>query len=232
MARSGAETGIRRHHCRRRWPWPGDGLISKLHGVTNVAVLEKGYLGGGNTGRNTTIVRSNYMGRHAFMRSRAAMEVSQDLNFNVMMSQRASSIWAFDAQMTVLKRAATRCVSMASMLISWTVTRSARSTPFPTARRARFPIYGVVAGPGRVARRCGCLGIRTGRGQSRHRSDPELRSHRFIKEGERVVGVETTRTHSRQEGRHHVAGHAGHLAAKAGLTLPIGRVLQAFVSSH
>jgi choline dehydrogenase-like flavoprotein len=35
--------------------------LASLHGITNVAVLEKGYIGGGNTGRNTTIVRSNYM---------------------------------------------------------------------------------------------------------------------------------------------------------------------------
>ena len=66
--------------------------LAKLHGITNVAVLEKGYLGGGNTGRNTTIVRSNYMlegNAHFYEHSLKLWEgLSQDLNYNVMFSQR------------------------------------------------------------------------------------------------------------------------------------------------
>ena len=66
--------------------------LAKEHGVNNVAVLEKGWLGGGNTGRNTTIVRSNYMleGNAQFYEwSMKLWEgLSQDLNYNVMMSQR------------------------------------------------------------------------------------------------------------------------------------------------
>ena len=49
--------------------------LAKEHGITNVAVLEKGWLGGGNTGRNTTIIRSNYLydesGRHLRPRAEA-----------------------------------------------------------------------------------------------------------------------------------------------------------------
>ena len=66
--------------------------LAKLHGVTNVAVVEKGYLGGGNTGRNTTIVRSNYLWDEAAHLYEHAMKLweglSQDLNYNVMFSQR------------------------------------------------------------------------------------------------------------------------------------------------
>lgn len=66
--------------------------LAKVHGITNVAVLEKGYLGGGNTARNTTIVRSNYLWDEAAHFYEHAMQLweglSQDLNYNVMFSQR------------------------------------------------------------------------------------------------------------------------------------------------
>ncbi len=66
--------------------------LAKEFGVTNVALLEKGWLGGGNTGRNTTIVRSNYLwdeAAHLYEHSLKLWEgLSQDLNYNVMFSQR------------------------------------------------------------------------------------------------------------------------------------------------
>jgi sarcosine oxidase subunit beta len=66
--------------------------LAKRYGVKNVAVLEKGYLGGGNTARNTTIVRSNYLwdeAAHLYEHSMKLWEgLSQDLNYNVMFSQR------------------------------------------------------------------------------------------------------------------------------------------------
>jgi len=66
--------------------------LAKNHGITNVAVIEKGYLGGGNTARNTTIVRSNYLwdeAAHLYEHSMKLWEgLSQDLNYNVMFSQR------------------------------------------------------------------------------------------------------------------------------------------------
>src|SRR6266702_2764809 len=66
--------------------------LAKEHGIANVAVLEKGWIGGGNTGRNTTIVRSNYLlepNAHFYEWSLKLWEgLSQELNFNVMFSQR------------------------------------------------------------------------------------------------------------------------------------------------
>jgi sarcosine oxidase subunit beta len=66
--------------------------LAKEHGVTNVAVIEKGWIGGGNTGRNTTIVRSNYLwdeATHLYEKSLQLWEgLSQDLNYNVMFSPR------------------------------------------------------------------------------------------------------------------------------------------------
>ncbi len=66
--------------------------LAKVHGISNVAVVEKGYLGGGNTARNTTIIRSNYLWDEAAHLYEHAMKLweglSQDLNYNVMFSQR------------------------------------------------------------------------------------------------------------------------------------------------
>jgi sarcosine oxidase subunit beta len=66
--------------------------LAKNHGITNVAVLEKGWIGGGNTGRNTEIVRSNYLWDEAAWLYEWSLKLweglSQDLNFNVMFSQR------------------------------------------------------------------------------------------------------------------------------------------------
>ena len=66
--------------------------LAKEHGVRNVAVVERGYLGGGNTARNTTIVRSNYLWDESTALYEKAMKLweglSQDINYNVMFSQR------------------------------------------------------------------------------------------------------------------------------------------------
>ena len=68
--------------------------LATRHGIRDIAVLEKGYLGGGNSGRNTQVCRSNYF----YPQSAAFYEhslglyesLSQDLNFNIMLSQRGN----------------------------------------------------------------------------------------------------------------------------------------------
>ncbi|HLJ72197.1 MAG TPA: FAD-dependent oxidoreductase, partial [Roseiarcus sp.] len=66
--------------------------LASVHGIANVAVLEKGWLGGGNTGRNTTIIRSNYLYDESAAIYEHAVKLweglSQELNYNVMFSQR------------------------------------------------------------------------------------------------------------------------------------------------
>ena len=66
--------------------------LAKNHGITNVAVLEKGYIGSGNIGRNTTIVRANYMipGNSEFYSHSLKLweNMETDLNYNAMVSQR------------------------------------------------------------------------------------------------------------------------------------------------
>ena len=66
--------------------------LAKEHGIKNIAVIEKGWLGGGNTGRNTTIIRSNYLWNESanlYDHSIKLWEnLSEELNFNMMFSQR------------------------------------------------------------------------------------------------------------------------------------------------
>src|SRR3954454_23855989 len=77
--------------------------LAKEHGITNVAVLEKGYLGSGNIGRNTTIIRSNYLlpGNNPFYELSMKLweGLEQDFNFNAMVSQRGVlNLFHSDAQ--------------------------------------------------------------------------------------------------------------------------------------
>ena len=66
--------------------------LAKEHGMTNIAVIEKGWIGGGNSGRNTTIIRSNYLYDESAAIYNHALELwkglGRELNFNIMMSHR------------------------------------------------------------------------------------------------------------------------------------------------
>ena len=124
--------------------------LAKEHGVRSVAVLEKGWLGGGNTGRNTTIVRSNYMmpGNTMFYeRSMKLWEnMSQDLNFNVMISQRGQyNLCHSQSQMDAARRRGN--VMRANGIDAELFDRAevARRLPYlDYSRSARFPIYGAL----------------------------------------------------------------------------------------
>ena len=83
--------------------------LAKNHGLTNIAVLEKGYLGGGNIGRNTTIVRANYFlpGNSEFYSHSLKLweGLESELNYNVMHSQRGLiNLFHSDAQRDVFAR--------------------------------------------------------------------------------------------------------------------------------
>ena len=83
--------------------------LAKDHGITNVAVIEKAWLGGGNTGRNTTIIRSNYFNRASQDIYDASVKIyeglSRELNYNIMFSQRGSIELAHSAaEMEGLRR--------------------------------------------------------------------------------------------------------------------------------
>ncbi len=214
--------------------------LAKLHGLRNVAVLEKGWIGGGNTGRNTTIIRSNYLLPENALFYEHCLKLwenlSLDLNFNVMFSQRGVlNLANSDAQMDAYARRgnAMRLSGIDSELLERDQVR--RMVPhLDFSERARFPIYGGLlqkrGGTARhdavawgYARAASALGVDV-------IQKCEVTGLRMA--GGRITGVETTRGFI-GAGRvgMAVAGHTSQVAALAGLKLPIeSHVLQAFVS--
>ena len=214
--------------------------LAKEHGVTSVAVIEKGYVGGGNTGRNTTIVRSNYMidGNTRFYEKSLQLweEMSGDLNFNVMLSQRGQlNLCHSPAQMDAAARRG-NIMRMngidAELLTPEEVRRKAPILDF--SDQARFPIFGALWQQRAGIARHDAVAWGYARGADRHGVDIiqgcEVKG--FLWERGRVVGVETTRGAIRaQKVGLAVAGHTSHLAKMAGLRLPIEtHLLQAFAT--
>ena len=129
--------------------------LAKNHNITNVAVLEKGWLGGGNAGRNTTIIRSNYMmpGNHQFYEHSLQLweNLSHELNYNVMFSQR-SHISLFHSP--AARDAAARRYNIMSLNGTeaelWNLDQLKKNIPHLNYEDARFPIIGAA-----VQRRAG-----------------------------------------------------------------------------
>jgi sarcosine oxidase subunit beta len=129
--------------------------LAKNHNVKNIAVVEKGWIGGGNAGRNTTIVRSNYMmpGNHQFYEHSLKLweNLSHDLNYNVMFSQRAH-VSLFHSPSA--KDAAARRYNIMSLNGTdaelWDLDKLKKIIPHLNYDDARFPILGAA-----VQRRAG-----------------------------------------------------------------------------
>jgi heterotetrameric sarcosine oxidase beta subunit len=214
--------------------------LAKEHGIANVAVLEKGWIGGGNTGRNTTIVRSNYLldaNAHFYEWSLKLWEgLSQELNYNVMFSQRGVLNLAHtDAQMETYARRgnAMRLNGIDAELL----TRAELQGMVPhldCSANVRFPIVGALLQPrGGTARHDA---VAWGYARAADALGVDILQNcevtGFRREGSRVVGVETTRG-AIAAGKigMAVAGNSSRVAALAGLRLPIeSHVLQGFVS--
>ena len=213
--------------------------LAKEHGLANVAVLEKSWIGSGNVGRNTTIIRSNYLlpGNIAFYeRSMRLWEkLERDLNYNAMVSQRGVlNLYHSDAQRDAYARRgnAMRLCGVDAELLDARQVR--KMLPFLNFDNARFPIQG-----GLLQRRGGTVRHdAVAWGYARGASDRGVDIVQncevlgFTFEKGRVAGVETTRgpIRAKKIGLA-VAGNTSRLAALAGLRLPIeSHVLQAFVS--
>jgi sarcosine oxidase subunit beta len=214
--------------------------LAKEHGVRNIAVLEKGWIGGGNTGRNTTIVRSNYLWTEASLLYEKSLKLweglSQDLNYNVMFSQRGVYNLGHSLQdMRDIERrvGANRLNGIDAEVV--TAVQIKQAIPLiDTSPTARYPILGASlqrrAGVARhdavawgfaraadalgvdIIEQCEVTGIRRADGK--------------------VTGVDSTRgTIDAPKIGVVVAGNASVLADMAGLRLPIeSHPLQAFVS--
>jgi heterotetrameric sarcosine oxidase beta subunit len=213
--------------------------LAKNHGITNVAVVEKGYLGSGNVGRNTTIVRSNYLlsGNIPFYEHSMKLweGLEQDLNYNAMVSQRGVlNLYHSDAQRDGYARRgnAMRMHGIDAELLDRDGVKAL--VPFLDFDNARFPIQG-----GLIQRRGGTVrhdAVAWGYARGADRRGVDLIQNCEVTglriEAGRVTGIETTRGFigARKVGLA-VAGNSSRLAAMAGFRLPIdSHVLQAFVS--
>jgi sarcosine oxidase subunit beta len=214
--------------------------LAKEHGISNVAVLEKGWLGGGNTGRNTTIVRSNYMleaNAHFYEFSLKLWErLSQDLNFNVMFSQRGVINLAHsDPQLDGYSRRgnAMRLNGIDAELLSREEVQ--RRVPLlDCSREARFPVTGALLQPrGGVARHDA---VAWGYARAADARGVDIIQNCEVtgirREAGRVIGVETSRGYiGANKVGIVVAGNSSRLAAMAGIRLPVeSHVLQAMVT--
>ncbi len=129
--------------------------LAKNHGMKNIAVVEKGWLGGGNGGRNTTIVRSNYMmpGSRFFYEHSLKLweQLSHELNYNVMFSQRAhiSLLHSPAARDATARRYNTMRLTGTDAEI-WSLDQLKGAVPHLNYDNARFPIIGAA-----VQRRAG-----------------------------------------------------------------------------
>ena len=213
--------------------------LAKTFGVRNVAVLEKGWLGSGNIGRNTTIIRSNYMlpGNEPFYELSMKLweGLEQDFNYNAMVSQRGIlNLIHSDPQRDAFARRgnAMRLAGADAELLN--AEQVQELYPFLDFENARFPIKG-----GLLQRRGGtarhdAVAWGYARGADAHGVDliQNCEVTGFDIEGGVCRGVETTRGKIRaKKVAVVVAGSSGRVMAQAGMRLPIeSHVLQAFVT--
>ena len=214
--------------------------LARVHGISRVAVIEKGWIGGGNAGRNTTIIRSNYglPGNEPFYEWSMKLweSLEQELNYNAMVSQRGVlNLCHSDAQRDAFARRgnAMRLHGADAELLDQNGVR--KLAPFLDFDNARFPIQGGLYQPrGGTARHDAVVW-----GYARAASalgvdiiqNCELTG--FLRDATgAVTGIETTRGPIRAgKVGLAVAGNSSRVAALADLRLPIeSHVLQAFVS--
>jgi sarcosine oxidase, subunit beta len=213
-------------------------FLASQHGLRNVALLEKGWLGGGNSGRNTQVIRSNYFysaSTNFFDRSLKLYEsLSRDLNFNVMLSQRGILSVASNTHELELARRWANAIYLNGIDAEMMTPAEIKRLLPRINLEARVPIVG-----GFIQRRGGI---------SRHdavnwafaRAADSLgvdliqscEVKAFERSGERLSGVVTTRgTISAGKIAIVVAGHSSQVAALAGFRLPLtSMTLQAMVT--
>nr|WP_316650820.1 sarcosine oxidase subunit beta family protein [uncultured Gellertiella sp.] len=213
--------------------------LAKTFGITNIAVLEKAYLGAGNIGRNTTIIRSNYLlpGNNPFYELSMKLweGLEQDFNFNAMVSQRGVlNLYHTDAQRDAYTNRgnAMRLHGVDAELLDREQVRA--KLPFLDYDNARFPIQGGLLQPRGGTVRHDAVAWGYARGADMRGVD--IIQHCEVtgirRENGRVTGVETSQGFiGCGKLALAAAGNSSTVAKMADLTLPIdSHVLQAFVS--
>ncbi|MBR2658159.1 MAG: sarcosine oxidase subunit beta family protein [Loktanella sp.] len=213
--------------------------LTREHGLTNIAVLEKGHIGSGNIGRNTTIVRANYFlpgNQEFYSHSLKLWEgMSQALNYNVMLSQRGViSLFHSDGQRDAFVRRGNAMINHGDDAILLDREGVRAHLPYLDFDTARFPIYGGLYHPrGGTARHDA---VAWGYARAADQRGVDLIQNCEVTgidiENGAVTGVQTTRGAIKARKVAIVtAGRSGQVAALAGMRLPVeSHVLQAFVT--
>ncbi|SLN55899.1 Sarcosine oxidase subunit beta [Pseudoruegeria aquimaris] len=213
--------------------------LAKEHGITNVAVLEKGYIGGGNVGRNTTIVRANYglPGNSEFYSHSLKLweGLEADLNYNVMHSQRGIiNLFHSDGARDAAARRGNAMINQGDDAVLLDREGVRAMLPFLDYDNIRFPVYGGLYHARGGTARHDAVAWGFARGADRRGVDLIQNCEVTgidIEQG-RVTGVQTTRGAIKAKKVAMVAaGRSGQVAAMAGMRLPIeSHILQAFVT--
>ncbi len=213
--------------------------LGKNHGLKNVAILEKGWLGGGNTGRNTTIIRSNYLqdaSAAIYEKARSLYEtMSQDLNYNVMFSPRGVMMLAqTQHEIRGYKRTAHANALQGVSTEFITPERVKSLVPIINIDGPRYPVLGALWQPRGGTARHDAVAWGYARACSEMGMDviQQCEVTGIRRKNGQVQGVETSRGSIECEKLGIVvAGHTGVLADMAGFRMPIESVaLQALVS--
>ena len=213
--------------------------LAKVYGQKNIAVIEKGWIGGGNVGRNTTIVRSNYLldGNEPFYEFSLKLweGLEQDLNYNAMVSQRGiMNLIHTDAQRDAFIRRGNAMMLNGADAELLDEKQIRAEYPFLNFDDARFPIKGGLAQRRGGTVRHDAVAWGFARSADSHGVDiiQNCEVTGFRIENGKCLGVETSKGFiGANKVGCAVAGSSGRLMAKADMRLPIeSHVLQAFVS--
>lgn len=213
--------------------------LAKVYGQKNIAVIEKGWIGGGNVGRNTTIIRSNYMldGNEPFYEFSLKLweGLEQDLNYNAMVSQRGiMNLIHSDAQRDAFIRRGNAMMLNGADAELLDAAQIRKEYPFLNFDDARFPIKGGLAQRRGGTVRHDAVAWGFARSADSHGVDiiQNCEVTGFRIENGKCLGIETSKGFiGANKVASAVAGSSGRLMAKANMRLPIeSHVLQAFVS--
>ena len=213
--------------------------LGKNFGITNVAVLEKGWLGGGNTGRNTTIIRSNYLqdpSAAIYEKARSLYEtMSQDLNYNVMFSPRGVIMLAqthHEVRGYLRTAHANALQGVETQFIG--PEKVKELVPIINIDGPRYPVLGGLWQPRGGTARHDAVAWGYARACSAMGMDiiQKCEVTGVRRDGDKVVGVDTTKgAIDCDKLGIVVAGHSGVMAEMSGFRLPIESLaLQALVS--
>jgi len=213
--------------------------LAKEFGVTNVAVLEKGWIGSGNVGRNTTIIRSNYLlkGNQPFYEFSMKLweNLEQDFNYNAMVSQRGiMNLFHNDPQRDAYVRRGNAMLLSGAGAVMLNESEVRDVAPFLDFNNARFPIKGALCQPRGGTVRHDAVAWGYARGADMRGVDiiQNCEVSDLIIEDGRCVGVQCSKGMIKAKKiAVCVAGSSSQVMGMAGLKLPIeSHVLQAFVS--